>query len=143
MSAFVTGGTGFIGRRLIRRLLERDSEPVYVLVHQPTEELLAALKEFWGDGAERATMIEGDISRPDLGVSTSAAGKLDGRIDHFFHLAAVYDLNAPPAQVVTANVAGVANALAFAKTIKAKETKADRQTSPNRRRNRNRNETSS
>src|SRR5208337_1128242 len=115
MSAFLTGGTGFIGKRLVRRLLERDGEPVYLLVYQPTAELVAGLKEFWGAAAERVSLIEGDISKPDLGVSASDAGKLD----HFFHLAAVYDLKAPPAQVVTANVAGVANALAFAKTVKA------------------------
>src|SRR5208283_2186132 len=119
MSAFLTGGTGFIGKRLVRRLLERDGEPVYLLVYQPTAELVAGLKEFWGAAAERVSLIEGDISKPDLGVSTTDAGKLEGKIDHFFHLAAVYDLNAPPAQVVTANVAGVANALAFAKTVKA------------------------
>ena len=119
MGAFVTGGTGFIGRRLIRRLLERDGEPVYALVYQPTAELVAALKEYWGAGAERVAMIEGDISKPDLGVPAKDARKLKGKIDHFFHLAAVYDLRAPPEQVVTANVAGVANALAFAKTVKA------------------------
>ena len=119
MSAFVTGGTGFIGKRLVRRLLERDGEPVYVLVYQPRAELVAALNEFWGAGAERVALIEGDISKPDLGVSAKDARKLKGKIDHFFHLAAVYDLNAPPAQVVTANVAGVANALSFAKAVKA------------------------
>ena len=45
--------------------------------------------------------------------------KLKGKSTDFFHLAAVYDLKAEPAKVVAANVAGVANALAFAKTIKA------------------------
>ena len=119
MSAFVTGGTGFIGKRLVRRLLERDREPVHILVYKPTPELVTSLKEFWGAGAERVTMIEGDISKPDLCVSTKDARKLKGKIDHFFHLAAVYDLTADPAQVVTANVAGVANALAFAKSVKA------------------------
>ena len=121
MSAFLTGGTGFIGKRLVRRLLERNEEPVYVLVYPPqlTPEFVAGLKEFWGAGAERVTLIEGDISKPDFGISTSDAGKLEGKIDHFFHLAAIYDLRAPPEQVMNANVAGVANALTFAKSIKA------------------------
>ncbi len=121
MSAFVTGGAGFIGKRLVRRLLERDEEPVYVLVYPPqlTPEFVAGLKEFWGGGAERVTLIGGDISKPDFGISASEAGKLEGRIDHFFHLAAIYDLKAPPEQVMNANIAGVANALTFAKSIKA------------------------
>jgi NAD(P)-dependent dehydrogenase (short-subunit alcohol dehydrogenase family) len=122
MGAFVTGGTGFIGRRLIRRLLERDEDVIFLLVYPPqlTPEFVAGLKEFWGGGADRVTMIEGDISKPDLGVTAEDAHRLDGKIDHFFHLAAVYDLNAPAEQVVSANVAGVANALAFAKTIRAR-----------------------
>ena len=115
----MTGGTGFIGERLVRRLLERERAPVYALVYQLTAELVGALNALWGAGAERVALIKGDISKPDLGVSAEDARKLEGKIDHFFHLAAVYDLNAPPAQVVTANVARVANALAFAKTVKA------------------------
>ena len=119
MSAFVTGATGFIGKRLVRRLLQRDNEPVYILVYKPTPELIAGLKEFWGAEADRVMLIEGDISKSDLGVSAKDARKLKGKIDHFFHLAAVYDLTAEPAQVIAANVAGVTNALAFAKAIKA------------------------
>src|SRR5271166_746668 len=119
MSAFVTGGTGFIGKRLVRRLLQRGDGLVYVLVYNPTPESIEDLKTFWGDDGERVTLIEGDISKPGLGVTAQEARKLKGGIDHFFHLAAVYDLAAEPQAVVAANVAGVANALAFAKSVGA------------------------
>src|SRR5208337_3324046 len=115
MGAFVTGGTGFIGKRLVRRLLQRDAEPVYVLMFNPTPESIASLKEFWGADFSRVTAIAGDISKPDLGIAAKDARRLKGKIDHFFHLAAVYDLTADPAQVVKTNVEGVVNALAFAK----------------------------
>jgi NAD(P)-dependent dehydrogenase (short-subunit alcohol dehydrogenase family) len=120
MGAFITGGTGFIGKRLVRRLLARETGPVFVLIYEPTPELEAALNEFWGEAARRVTLIEGDIGRPGLGVSDEEASRLTGKIDDFFHLAAVYDLNAEPAKVIAANVAGVANALAFAKAIGAR-----------------------
>ncbi len=119
MSAFVTGGTGFIGKRLLRRLLRRDGDFVYVLMRKPTPEMVAELRAFCGEDGERVTPVEGDISKPDLGVSGKDVRRLTGKIDHFFHLAAVYDLAADPEKVVAANVAGVANALAFAKVIKA------------------------
>jgi len=120
MGAFVTGGTGFIGKRLVRRLLERDGEPIYLLSFKVTPELAGSLREFWGEGARRVTFIEGDLSKPQLGVSAEDIGRLKGEIDHFFHLAAVYDLTADPKVVMQVNIAGVANALAFAKAVRAR-----------------------
>lgn len=119
MSAFVTGGTGFIGKRLVKKLLARDHETVHVLVRNPTPERIDALAAFWGDAARRVRFVEGDIAQPGLGVAERDVDKLRGKVDHFFHLAAVYDLGAEPAEVVAANVAGVANALAFAKGVEA------------------------
>src|SRR5271165_3457193 len=49
MSAFITGGTCFIGKRLVRRLLQRDAERLNVLMFNPTAESVAALTEFWGE----------------------------------------------------------------------------------------------
>jgi NAD(P)-dependent dehydrogenase (short-subunit alcohol dehydrogenase family) len=119
MSAFITGGTGFIGKRLIRRLVERDDEPIYVLARRPSPELEATLNAFWGAAEGRVTFIVGDIAQPELGVAPTEVDELKGKVDHFFHLAAVYDLKADPAEVAEANVAGVANALAFARRVKA------------------------
>ncbi len=81
MSASVTGETGLIGKRLARRLMQRDNDLVYVLVYRSTPELSAGLKEFWGADADRVTLIEGDISKPDFGVSAKDARKLEAKID--------------------------------------------------------------
>ena len=47
VSYFVTGATGFIGRHLVERLLQRDGD-VYVLVREESREKLDALIERWG-----------------------------------------------------------------------------------------------
>ena len=119
MGAFITGGTGFIGKRLVRRLLERDDEPIAVLVRKPSAELADSLNAFWGVANGRVTFVAGDIAKPGLGIAAHDAKRLKGKVDHFFHLAAVYDLKADPDEVAEANVAGVANALAFARSVKA------------------------
>lgn len=57
MRAFVTGRTGCIGKRLVRRLSERSDESVHVLVYQPTPELIDGLTPFWIAGAEGVKFI--------------------------------------------------------------------------------------
>ena len=47
MSYFVTGATGFIGRRLVERLLEKRQGKVYVLVRGGSHERLEDLIERW------------------------------------------------------------------------------------------------
>ena len=47
MAYFVTGATGFIGRRLIERLLEKRQGRVYVLVRASSLERLDDLIERW------------------------------------------------------------------------------------------------
>ncbi len=50
MSYFVTGATGFIGRHLVERLLQRDGD-IFVLVRKSSVERLAARVEAWGSQA--------------------------------------------------------------------------------------------
>jgi len=66
MESFVTGATGFIGRHLIPHLLARG-ERVHVLVRQSSLPRLEALRERWGDGAERVHAVVGDLAEPRLG----------------------------------------------------------------------------
>ena len=91
-ASFVTGATGFIGKRLVARLLERG--PVYFLVHPRSLGKLDALYRRWGVERTRAVPVVGDLTAPGLGIRPEDAAMLKGRVRHFFHLAAVYDLTA-------------------------------------------------
>jgi thioester reductase-like protein len=53
-----------------------------------------ALRAWWGPHATRVVPIAGDLAERDLGVSKADLRKLNGKIDHLFHLAAIYDLQA-------------------------------------------------
>jgi NAD(P)-dependent dehydrogenase (short-subunit alcohol dehydrogenase family) len=116
---FVTGASGFIGKRLVRALLERPDARVYYLMRDMSPERVAALDAFWGEGAKRASPVKGDLLRADLGLSAGDVNKLKGRVDHFFHLAAVYDLVADPELETKTNVEGARNAVRLAKIISA------------------------
>jgi NAD(P)-dependent dehydrogenase (short-subunit alcohol dehydrogenase family) len=120
MIYFVTGASGFIGKRLVRTLLSRNAATVYFLMRNPAPERVEKLRKFWQVRAKHAIPIEGDIRKPGLGVSAKDLRTLKNKADHFFHLAAVYDLNADPALEMETNIEGTRNVIAFAKTIGAR-----------------------
>jgi thioester reductase-like protein len=94
MAYFVTGATGFIGSYLTRRLVKRDAT-IYVLVRKGSLERLARLRDECGVDDKRMVAIVGDLAKPNLGVGAADLRKLAGKIDHVFHLAAIYDFQAP------------------------------------------------
>ncbi len=121
MNYLVTGGTGFIGHNLIGELLQQKKKAtVYVLVRKGSKQKLEALKKEWGSDAKRVVPITGDLTRPMLGVPAKKRRELEGKIDHVFHLAAVYDLMADAESQVRVNVDGTQNVVRLADDIKAK-----------------------
>jgi NAD(P)-dependent dehydrogenase (short-subunit alcohol dehydrogenase family) len=121
MNYFVTGASGFIGKRLVRTLLAREGATVYFLMRNPAPERVEKLRKFWGDGAAgRAIPVEGDLRKKGLGVSAKDAKLLKKKVDHFFHLAAIYDLAADPKLEMETNIEGTRNAVAFAKSVGAR-----------------------
>lgn len=118
MSYFVTGATGFIGRHLVSNLLKRKGT-VHVLVRKSSQKKLDALVERMGWDKKRIVPVVGDLAKPRMGLSADKVAGLKGKIKHFFHLAAIYDLAADAASQVTANVEGTRNAVELADAINA------------------------
>ena len=114
---FVTGATGFIGRHLVERLLEREGD-IHVLVRGGSTEKFEQLMERWGR-PERIKPVFGDLSEPQLGIDEAARAQLQ-RVDHFFHLAAVYDITADDATNALLNVGGTQSAIDLANALGAK-----------------------
>ncbi|WP_395769986.1 SDR family oxidoreductase [Arenimonas sp.] len=118
MAYFVTGATGFIGRFLVSNLLKRKGQ-VHVLVRKGSAKKLGQIGEAMGWDMKRIVPVTGDLSKPKLGLSAAQITALKGKVQHFFHLAAIYDLTANADSQKLANIGGTKNALELAAVIKA------------------------
>src|SRR5436190_24160242 len=128
MTYFVTGATGFIGRFLVDKLIERRGQAprgqdrrhtIHVLVRKGSMKKFEELRTRWGSDAERVVPVAGDLAKPRLGLAPADIARLQGKVRHFFHLAAVYDLSADAESQEKANIEGTRNAVELAETIDA------------------------
>ena len=116
MRYVVTGGTGFIGRRLIAELLARpDTDTVHVLVRRESLGRFERLARDWDD---RVHPLLGDLTAPDLGLTDAGVAAL-GAIDHVVHCGAVYDITAAEDRQRSANVEGTRAVIGLARRLDA------------------------
>ncbi|MCP3800808.1 SDR family oxidoreductase [Allokutzneria sp. A3M-2-11 16] len=101
----VTGATGFLGVRLVERLLRRAAcERVFVLVRPASKAKLDQIAQRWPQ-PERVWPVSGDLTEPGLGLDDADHARL-ADVDHVIHLGASYDLTADEATARAANVDG-------------------------------------
>ncbi len=113
-----TGFPGFIGARLIPRLLELRPEATFECLVQEkflpaADASVAALAASHPHTKGRIRLVTGDITAPGLGLGAGAAKGLAKRVTGCFHLAAVYDLAVRKDIGMRINVEGTKNVLEF------------------------------
>lgn len=106
----ITGWPGFIGRRLVDRLLADDADA----------RLIALTEKRFADtpAPDRVEVVAGDIGAPQLGLDKATYDRLTGEVNEVFHLAAIYDLAVPFDLAQRVNVEGTANILDFCDACK-------------------------
>jgi NAD(P)-dependent dehydrogenase (short-subunit alcohol dehydrogenase family) len=122
MAYFVTGATGFIGRHLVQELIDHRQGEIFVLVREGSRAKLDSLVRQWSRseyGADRVTPVVGDLQAERLGVSHQWVAAHAGEIDHFFHVAAIYDMTATDEMNEQLNVGGTRAALELAAALDA------------------------
>lgn len=125
---FLTGATGFLGGFLLHELLKQTDARVCCLIRADNPEaglarLAAKLKAIgvWEDAyAQRLVAVNGDLSRPQLGLDDATFAELARTVDAIYHNGASVDFVAPYAALEQANVGSVEDCLRLATTGKTK-----------------------
>jgi len=104
----VTGFPGFIGRRLVAHLVERDPE-ARIMALVEARMLDRARRVAAGIAPNRIELRPGDIAAPRLGLEDKDYARLRRDVRTVFHLAAIYDLGVPLEIAQAVNVEGTGN----------------------------------
>jgi thioester reductase-like protein len=108
--AFLTGFPGFIGRRLVRALVEGEPDLRVACLVEPRMEAQAREAAAAID-PERVEILLGDITDRRLGLEPHDYERLLAEATTAHHLAAVYDLAVPLEVAQRVNVEGTGNVL--------------------------------
>ena len=117
---FLTGFPGFIAGRLVRRLAAGGAR--FMLLVQPefaarAREDVARIAAETNMPAEKFQVMEGDITRPDLGLTKADHEAARNEATILFHLAAIYDLGVARERAMLVNVTGTRYVNTFARSL--------------------------
>jgi nucleoside-diphosphate-sugar epimerase len=110
---FLTGGTGFIGKRLLKILSKFNK--IFLLVRR---ESIKKVKQFGKELYSGIEIFEGDLEQERLGLSDELLKKIFQEVDYIYHLAASYDPSLPREKIFEINLEGTKRLSLLAKEIK-------------------------
>jgi len=119
-TVFMTGFPGFIATRLVRRLAQDDNR--FILLVQPGLVDLAArqigeITQQTGRNGCDFQIVEGDITKPELGMQPDIIETVRAEATTVFHLAAIYDLAVARDIALRVNVEGTRNVNQFVRSL--------------------------
>lgn len=117
---FLTGFPGFIAARLVKRLAQRDTQFFLLVQTDFVETAMRQIESICaeiGVPAENFALVEGDITRENLGISAEDLRVIRNETTAVYHLAAIYDLAVAKDLAYRVNVEGTKNVNEFVKNL--------------------------
>jgi thioester reductase-like protein len=111
-AVLLTGATGFVGREILLRFLERDDRHVFALVRAENDDEAAGRLP----AHERLSAVAGDIEREDLGIAGGSSERLRREVTTVLHCAASVSFDMPLEESRSVNVEGTRRMLDFARS---------------------------
>uniref|UniRef100_A0A1B0CW34 Fatty acyl-CoA reductase n=1 Tax=Lutzomyia longipalpis TaxID=7200 RepID=A0A1B0CW34_LUTLO len=135
-NVLITGGTGFLGRLLVEKLLRVGVSMVYLVVRpkkdQTAEEridelsqgaIFDRLRQVDANFTDRIQPLEGDLCLPDLGLDRKSLDILEENIEIVIHAGADVRFDETLAAAVQVNIRGTRDILDMAVRMKKLEVK--------------------
>ncbi|XP_076643131.1 putative fatty acyl-CoA reductase CG5065 [Halictus rubicundus] len=131
-NVFITGGTGYMGKVLIYKLLvschnigkiyvlirkKKDQDPQTRLVHMMQQEPFKGIKEKYPERLKKIILIPGDTTVEDLALSTADKERMLQDVSVIFHMAANVKFDLTLKVAVQINTVGTKNVLDLAKQM--------------------------
>ena len=119
-TVFITGFPGFIATRLAKRLAAEGARLILLTQSAFLESARSEVARIAGEtglAAQNFSIVEGDITQSNLGLSGAEFDRARKETTTLFHLAAIYDLAVARETAMRVNVEGTRNVNGFAKSV--------------------------